>query len=191
MVSRLHPLVSMRGRADHARPELNRHGDSDAHHALPAVQTGKHGIEDGPLVSCSPVSGTRVKLTLSQERSISNSSSLFHHSSVAPAYDASSAPMALGGSTFGASSSPDDEYYQEKSTGVQSQHDPYGAHNHPYDLDTDYTSYPPAVQPNGSNQGVNGSYDPDSDDEARHGAGSGAGAAGGGGGGHVTYPVYR
>jgi hypothetical protein len=33
------------------RPELNRHGDSDAHHALPAVQTGKHGIETSPLVS--------------------------------------------------------------------------------------------------------------------------------------------
>jgi hypothetical protein len=34
-----------------SRPELNRHGDSDAHHALPAVQTGKHGIETSPLVS--------------------------------------------------------------------------------------------------------------------------------------------
>jgi hypothetical protein len=32
-------------------PELNRHGDSDAHHALPARQTGQHGIETSPLVS--------------------------------------------------------------------------------------------------------------------------------------------
>lgn len=31
-------------------PELNRHGDSDAHHALPARATGKHGIETDPLV---------------------------------------------------------------------------------------------------------------------------------------------
>ena len=36
--------------ADIGRPELNRHGDSDAHHALPAVQTGKHGIDDNGLV---------------------------------------------------------------------------------------------------------------------------------------------
>ena len=39
------------------RPELNRHGDSDAHHALPAVQTGKHGIETSPLVSIHVFSG--------------------------------------------------------------------------------------------------------------------------------------
>ena len=31
-------------------PELNRHGDSDTHHALPARQTGQHGFETG-LVS--------------------------------------------------------------------------------------------------------------------------------------------
>lgn len=31
-------------------PELNRHGDSDAHHVLPARQTGQHGIETSPLV---------------------------------------------------------------------------------------------------------------------------------------------
>lgn len=31
-------------------PELNRHGDSDAHHALPARATGKHGIETDALV---------------------------------------------------------------------------------------------------------------------------------------------
>ena len=34
-------------------PELNRHGDSDAHHALPARQTGQHGIETSPLVRIS------------------------------------------------------------------------------------------------------------------------------------------
>lgn len=38
-------------------PELNRHGDSDAHHALPARQTGQHGIETSPLVSGWDVGG--------------------------------------------------------------------------------------------------------------------------------------
>jgi len=40
-----------------SRPELNRHGDPDAHHALPAVQTGKHGIETSPLVRHRLLSG--------------------------------------------------------------------------------------------------------------------------------------
>lgn len=43
------------------RPELNRHGDSDAHHALPAVQTGKHGIDDNGLVS--PMSRVRCDVS--------------------------------------------------------------------------------------------------------------------------------
>ncbi|ORX38444.1 hypothetical protein BD324DRAFT_357896 [Kockovaella imperatae] len=34
-------------------PELNRHGDADTHHALPARVTGQHGIETNPLVSLS------------------------------------------------------------------------------------------------------------------------------------------
>lgn len=96
--------------------------------------------------------------------------------------------MALNGSGFGASSTLDDEYYQEKTSGSQ-QHDPYSAPNQPYDLETDYTSYPPPVQPNLSNAGA---YDQDSDDDINRDDGHGGTRAGGGdGSGHVTYPVYR
>lgn len=100
--------------------------------------------------------------------------------------------MALNGSGFGASSTLDDDYYQEKTSAAgQSQHDPYNPQSHVYDLDTDYTSYPPAIQPQ-STPGVNGAYDPDSDDEINRASGPAGGAGvGAGGGGHVTYPVYR
>lgn len=67
-------------------PELNRHGDSDAHHALPARQTGQHGIETSPL-----------------ERSLTNGSDMY-----LPAHSASThhhTHMALGGSNFGVASS--------------------------------------------------------------------------------------
>ncbi len=37
--------------ADEDRPELNRHGDSTTHHALPARRTEQHGFETNPLVS--------------------------------------------------------------------------------------------------------------------------------------------
>lgn len=94
--------------------------------------------------------------------------------------------MALNGSGFGASSTLDDDYYQEKTSATGQSHDPYNTQSHVYDLDTDYTSYPPAVQPQ-SHPGANGAYDPDSDDEMNRAAGAGAGV----GGGHVTYPVYR
>ncbi|WVQ80193.1 hypothetical protein IAT38_002298 [Cryptococcus sp. DSM 104549] len=82
-------------------PELNRHGDSDAHHALPAHQTGKHGIETSEL-----------------ERTLSNSSSIIyspsggHHTSGAGGLGVPGAPvpMALNGSSFGAASSLEDDY---------------------------------------------------------------------------------
>ena len=45
------------------RPELNRHGDADTHHALPARVTGQHGIETNPLVSTT-VRSYRSTLTL-------------------------------------------------------------------------------------------------------------------------------
>ena len=36
---------------DDTRPELNKHGDSEAHHPLPARPTGGHGFETSALVS--------------------------------------------------------------------------------------------------------------------------------------------
>lgn len=115
-----------------------------------------------------------------QERSLSNSSSIYRQGSVAPAYDAAPSHMALNGSGFGASSTLDDVYYNEKTSahGHGQGQDHFapgagvgagaGAHSLPYDLENDYTSYPPAIQPNHSNSGVNGAYDQDSDDETRH-----------------------
>jgi hypothetical protein len=149
------------------RPELNRHGDSDAHHALPAVQTGKHGIETSPLVGLPNV---YPAVADNQERSTSNSSSIFTHS-VAPAYDAAPVPMALNGSDFGGTQQLDNDYYEKSQS---------GDHNQAYDLDHDYTSYPPVVQPH-AQPGVHGVQDSDgSDDEMRSG-----------GRGHSGYGGYR
>ncbi|WVF67438.1 hypothetical protein IAT40_002194 [Kwoniella sp. CBS 6097] len=99
-------------------PELNRHGDSDAHHALPARQTGQHGFETNPL-----------------SRSLSNSSSIFAPSSLAPPQsgNAGGAPMALNGSSFGATSSLEDEYSEKQAAAS-------------YDDHENYTSLPPPVQ---------------------------------------------
>lgn len=150
------------------RPELNRHGDSDAHHALPAVQTGKHGIETSPLVG--PPTRPTVRADR-QERSTSNSSSIFTHSA-APAYDAAPVPMALNGSDFGGTQQLDNDYYEKSQS---------GDHHQAYDLDHDYTSYPPVVQPH-AHSGVHGVQDSDgSDDEMRTT----------GGRGHSGYGGYR
>ncbi|WWC93490.1 hypothetical protein V866_000325 [Kwoniella sp. B9012] len=111
-------------------PELNRHGDSDAHHALPARQTGQHGFETNPL-----------------SRSLSNSSSIFAPSSTAQlntggAGGVGPQPMALNGSSFGASSSLEDDYINEK----QSVHS-HGHEHRSHDDHDNYTSLPPPVQP--------------------------------------------
>ncbi|KAK8854723.1 hypothetical protein IAR55_003462 [Kwoniella newhampshirensis] len=100
-------------------PELNRHGDSSAHHALPARQTGQHGFDTNPL-----------------ERSLSNSSSIFSPPSLAPPHSAT--PMALNGSSFGAASSLEEEYP------VMSEKYPAGPPSH--DDHDNYTSLPPIVQ---------------------------------------------
>ncbi|WWD19132.1 hypothetical protein CI109_103590 [Kwoniella shandongensis] len=107
-------------------PELNRHGDSSAHHALPARQTGQHGFETNPL-----------------ERSLSNSSSIFAPSSLAPPHSA--APMALNGSSFGAASSLEEEYtaMSEKYPGGPPSHDDHD----------NYTSFPPPVEMEHSSTG--------------------------------------
>ncbi|WVQ95025.1 hypothetical protein IAU59_002117 [Kwoniella sp. CBS 9459] len=99
-------------------PELNRHGDSDAHHALPARQTGQHGFETNPL-----------------SRSLSNSSSIFAPSSLAPpqTVNGGPVPMALNGSSFGATSSLEDEYSEKQAAAS-------------YDDHENYTSLPPPVQ---------------------------------------------
>ncbi|OCF31568.1 hypothetical protein I316_06767 [Kwoniella heveanensis BCC8398] len=99
-------------------PELNRHGDSDAHHALPARQTGQHGFETNPL-----------------SRSLSNSSSIFAPSSLAPpqSVNGGPVPMALNGSSFGATSSLEDEYSEKQAAAS-------------YDDHENYTSLPPPLQ---------------------------------------------
>ncbi|WVW85522.1 hypothetical protein I302_107560 [Kwoniella bestiolae CBS 10118] len=107
-------------------PELNRHGDSDAHHALPARQTGQHGFETNPL-----------------SRSLSNSSSIFAPSSTAQ-LTSGAPPMALNGSSFGASSSLEDEYMNEKQS-VHSHGHSHEARSH--DDHDNYTSMPPPVLP--------------------------------------------
>jgi hypothetical protein len=92
-----------------------------------------------------------------QERSNSNSSSIFAHSA-APAYDAAPVPMALNGSDFGGTQQLDNDYYEKSQS---------GDHAQAYDLDHDYTSYPPVVQPH-AQPGVHGVHDSDgSDDEMR------------------------
>ncbi|OWT38120.1 hypothetical protein C362_03985 [Cryptococcus neoformans Bt1] len=110
-------------------PELNRHGDSDAHHALPARETGQHGFETNPL-----------------ERSLSSSSELqYADYPVAshPDYDLpqhSPMPMALNGSSFGASSSLEDDY------ALSEKYPPPSPHPPSHDEHDNYTSLPPPVQ---------------------------------------------
>lgn len=93
--------------------------------------------------------------------------------------------MALNGSNFGGTSSLDDDYY-EKSQAGHSQDDQahanYPTHAHAYDLDTDYTSYPPVVQPHSSHPGVHGTHDGDSSDDEMRMTGRDQ---------HVTYGQYR
>ncbi|WVO21514.1 uncharacterized protein IAS62_002823 [Cryptococcus decagattii] len=114
-------------------PELNRHGDSDAHHALPARETGQHGFETNPL-----------------QRSLSSSSE-FQYADYPiashPDYDLpqhSPVPMALNGSSFGASSSLEDDY------ALSEKYHPTSPHAPSHDDHDDYTSLPPPVQPQAS-----------------------------------------
>ncbi|ORY35725.1 hypothetical protein BCR39DRAFT_555861 [Naematelia encephala] len=149
-------------------PELNRHGDSDAHHALPARSTGKHGFETSPL-----------------ERSLSNSSSIFAPSSMAPIHSAP--PMALNGSNFGAASSLEDYDEKESSNNHHFSQQPtipqYGSpppgyeNDQDHDEDYDYTSFPPVVQAQPLSHGVGlGGYESGSEDAAHDGGlGTGAG----------------
>ncbi|KIR33321.1 hypothetical protein I352_04088 [Cryptococcus deuterogattii MMRL2647] len=114
-------------------PELNRHGDSDAHHALPARETGQHGFETNPL-----------------QRSLSSSSELHYADypiSSHPDYDLpqhSPVPMALNGSSFGASSSLEDDY------ALSEKYPPTSPHAPSHDDHDNYTSLPPPVQPQAS-----------------------------------------
>lgn len=74
--------------------------------------------------------------------------------------------MALNGSDFGGTQQLDNDYYEKSQS---------GDHHAAYDLDHDYTSYPPVVQPQ-SQPGVHGVQDSDgSDDEMRAGRHSGYG----------------
>jgi hypothetical protein len=83
--------------------------------------------------------------------------------------------MALNGSDFGGTTALDNDYYEKSQLG----HDTHSAGGHGYELDHDYSSYPPVVQPHSSHPGVHGAQDPDSsDDEMR-------------GGGRPTYGQYR
>jgi hypothetical protein len=73
--------------------------------------------------------------------------------------------MALNGSDFGGTTNLDNDYYEKSQLG----HDQH-SQAHGYDLDSDYTSYPPVVQPHTTHTGVHGAHDPDSsDDEIRAG----------------------
>ncbi|EIW68269.1 hypothetical protein TREMEDRAFT_57265 [Tremella mesenterica DSM 1558] len=122
-------------------PELNRHGDSDAHHALPARQTGQHGIETSPL-----------------ERSISNSSSIFTPSAAAH----SAAPMALNGSSFGAGPSLENyAHEQSPSSGHSDSPDLRPMSGYENDDAYDYSSFPPPVQMHVQPSGAGGAYDSD------------------------------
>ncbi|RSH88850.1 hypothetical protein EHS25_003078 [Saitozyma podzolica] len=169
-------------------PELNRHGDSDAHHALPARQTGQHGIETSPL-----------------ERTLSNSSSLFRETMGGQVPSPHSAvPMALNGSNFGAASSLDYPYDEKVMGDLGSSPTPgyysgLTAHPHmanehemqslhagqhvgvddvvgPHEMDEDYTTYPPVMGHNGHPAAMAGAgvYDSGSEDGEPHGAGAAA-----------------
>lgn len=134
-------------------PELNRHGDSNAHHALPARETGKHGIETSPL-----------------ERTLSNSSSIFGPSALSPQYGA--APMALNGSSFGAPSLVEDHDALAAHGAARNGAGVYGMS----DDNDDYTSFPPMVMPQASLSTGNLGFDTGSDEDIARHAGYGPGA---------------
>lgn len=115
-------------------PELNRHGDSDTHHALPARATGKHGIETDALVRLLfPLHVSSC--TDQQERSLSNSSDVYmsqtHHARPP------SMPMALNGSNFGATSALDYDYAEKDLTP-----NPSPPVTHAVGYDYGYPAYP-------------------------------------------------
>ena len=154
------------------RPELNRHGDTDVHHALPARVTGQHGIETNALVSAARSSAHYHAKQSEKERSLSNSSSLFAPSSVAPPHSAP--PMALNGSGFGAASSLDEYEYYEKSEvpPMPPAHDPHSPPPVYLDHEEDYSNLPPAVQSHTgmSHGGAGVMYDSELEDQAYGGA---------------------
>lgn len=110
-------------------PELNRHGDSSAVHALPAHRTDGHG--------------SRMSL----------GSDLDGPSYMTPDSEIANPTSGLNGSNFGATSMLSDNYDEKAYDSVYS--DPAGAaaapHGHHgsngYGYDDDYTSFPPPVQP--------------------------------------------
>ena len=112
-------------------PELNRHGDVDTHHALPARQTGQHGIETG------------------HERTLSDGSDLYGdggipHTAMSMHSQVPPSAMALNGSGFGAASSLDDYPYDEKIMPAMPSPAVHPAASM-YDED-DYTNMPPQLQ---------------------------------------------
>ncbi|WVQ71971.1 hypothetical protein IAR50_001514 [Cryptococcus sp. DSM 104548] len=139
-------------------PELNRHGDSDVHHALPARETGQHGFE-----------------TSGMSRPLSSGSSI-HYADYPAEYGSAGGdylgtplphtpvPMALGGSNFGASSTLEDEY-DEKYPPSSGHLDHSATHlaggppsPNPNSLDEhdNYSSLPPPVQPTPAGLGMGG-----------------------------------
>ncbi|ODN83503.1 hypothetical protein L202_01637 [Cryptococcus amylolentus CBS 6039] len=128
-------------------PELNRHGDSDVHHALPARETGQHGFE-----------------TSGMSRPLSSGSSI-HYADYPAEYGSAGGdylgtpmphtpvPMALGGSNFGAGSTLEDEY-DEKYSPAHLDHSATHLAGGPPSPNPDslnehdnYSSLPPPVQP--------------------------------------------
>lgn len=101
-------------------PELNRHGDSDAVHALPAHRTDGHGVSD---------------------RRMSLGSDLDGPAYMSPDTDIAPNSTGLSGSNFGAASMLNDSYSEK--------YDPNGPRRGSslYGYDDDYTSFPPPVQP--------------------------------------------
>lgn len=132
-------------------PELNRHGDSDAHHALPARATGKHGIETDALVSLSLI--LSLNLADEKERTMSNSSEVYM--SQAAHARPPSMPMALNGSSFGAASALDYNYAEKDLSPNPS---PPVSHAHTTEFDYGYPSYHPSDQPQ---QNTHDAYDVD------------------------------
>ncbi|ODN85456.1 hypothetical protein L198_07537 [Cryptococcus wingfieldii CBS 7118] len=137
-------------------PELNRHGDSDVHHALPARETGQHGFE-----------------TSGMSRPLSSGSSI-HYADYPAEYGSAggdylgtpmphtSVPMALGGSNFGASSTLEDEY-DEKYSPAHLDHSathlaggPPSPNPNSLDEHDNYSSLPPPVQPTPVGLGMGG-----------------------------------
>lgn len=135
-------------------PELNRHGDSNAVHALPATTTGRHGFGDDD--------GHRL----------STSSDMYGGPSGGGV--AGTAPdMALNGSNFGAASSLedyephagayDDGYAHGHGMGSGAAADQTGAYA---DEHEDYTSFPPPVGLQHTVSG--GGYETASEEDADH-----------------------